>query len=135
MTSKKKKRSRENPVKKAFQIEKYTPEQILELARCAEDFIYFSTNYVHIQHPTKGKVLFKPYEYQEEILKSFIDYSQQIFMCGRQLGKCKIDKTKININGEEKNVGELLWESLSTREKIVTILERWLVKLRLKLVK
>ena len=40
--------------KTPYQREKFTEEQLVELARCAEDPKYFMINYCWIQHPTKG---------------------------------------------------------------------------------
>lgn len=76
-----------DPVKKAYTVETFTQEQIQEIAKCSNDFLYFATKYVYVIHPTRGKVLFEPYDYQFDMLRSFTDYRQLIFMCGRQLGK------------------------------------------------
>lgn len=76
-----------DPIKKPFLVEKFTQEQIDELIKCKDDFVYFVLTYCYIQHPKRGRVKFEPYDYQEEMLKSFLDYTQLIFMCGRQLGK------------------------------------------------
>lgn len=81
---------RVDPVKKAHLQDSFTAEQISELQRCSTDFMYFACNYVYVQHPVKGRVLFEPYPYQVEMLQSLIDYGQLVFMAGRQLGKTTI---------------------------------------------
>ena len=41
----------------------YTQEQVMELAKCASDPMHFIENYVTVQHPIKGAVIFQPFDY------------------------------------------------------------------------
>jgi hypothetical protein len=52
--------------KKAHTREKFTEQQVQDLLMCAdpnEGYLYFAKNFFHIQHPTKGKMKFEPFEY------------------------------------------------------------------------
>ena len=40
-----------------------------------------------IQHPTKGRMKFDPYPFQEELLETYNGYRFAIAMCARQTGK------------------------------------------------
>ena len=46
-------------------------EQEIEYMKCANDAVYFAKNYYKITSIDKGFILFEPYEYQEELLRSF----------------------------------------------------------------
>jgi hypothetical protein len=77
-------------IKKAHKTEKFTEEQVQHLLACAdpvEGYMHFAKNFFHIQHPTKGKVKFEPFEYQERLLHSYHDYRFNINMMPRQSGK------------------------------------------------
>jgi len=52
-----------------------------------EGYLYFAKNFFHIQHPTKGKMKFEPFEYQLRLLHSYHDYRFNINMMPRQSGK------------------------------------------------
>jgi len=76
--------------KKAHTKEKFTEEQVQHLLICAdpvEGYMHFAKNFFHIQHPTKGKVKFEPFEYQERLLHSYHDFRFNINMMPRQSGK------------------------------------------------
>jgi hypothetical protein len=77
-------------IKKAHKQERFTEEQINDLLMCSdpeEGYMYFVQNFFHIQHPTRGKVKFEPYEYQHRLLHSYHDYRFNINMMPRQSGK------------------------------------------------
>lgn len=77
-------------IKKAYRQEKFTEAQITELAKCADPangYEYFCKNFFYIQHPTKGKLLFEPFDYQTRLLHSYHDYRFNINMLPRQTGK------------------------------------------------
>ena len=74
-------------VKRPHQSEKYTNEEIQELAKCIQDPIYFIGNYCSIQHPTKGKVDFHLFDYQKRLINTYNDYRYAIALLPRQTGK------------------------------------------------
>lgn len=61
-------------------------EAIKEILKCGEDPIYFIENYCYIQHPTRGKILFKLYDYQKESIKDWLAFDRNIVNKSRQLG-------------------------------------------------
>lgn len=77
-------------IKKANRQETYTEEQITDLVACMdpdEGYLYFARKFAYIQHPTKGKLLFDPYEYQLRLMHSYHSYRFNINMMPRQTGK------------------------------------------------
>ena len=80
-------------VKRAFDKEKHTPETLIEFALCADPDtgpLYFATNYVKIQHPTRGSIPFEPFDYQLELLNNYHTNRWSINMLGRQMGKTTV---------------------------------------------
>lgn len=57
-----------------------------ELARCKQDPVYFCKKYYMIQHPTRGRVRFTLYPFQESVLRLFIKNKFNIVNKSRQLG-------------------------------------------------
>lgn len=74
-------------VKNPFTVEKFTDDQVRELALCAQDPVYFIDNYCWVQHPTKGKMKFHLFDYQRELLRCYHENRYSINMLGRQMGK------------------------------------------------
>jgi len=76
--------------KKANQQETFTEAQIQDLMLCMDldvGYLHFAKHFAHIQHPTQGKLLFDPYEYQERLMDSYHSYRFNINMMPRQTGK------------------------------------------------
>ena len=76
--------------KKAHTTEKFTEEQINHLLACSDPdngYLYFAKNFFYIQHATKGKLLFEPFEYQTRLLDSYHHNRFNINMLPRQSGK------------------------------------------------
>jgi hypothetical protein len=77
-------------VKKAHQVENFTEQQIIEIARCADPVTgpqYFMDNYFYIQHPTKGSIQYHPFGYQEKLIDTYHNYRFSISLMPRQTGK------------------------------------------------
>lgn len=68
----------------------YTKEELVELARCEEDIVYFANNHCKIL-TKKGRKILKEVgglrDYQEEILKQFKENKYSIVLASRQIGK------------------------------------------------
>ena len=95
----------ENLKKVGVPIE-YTAEQILEIKKCSEDYIYFIENYCHIVTLDHGIQPFKLHDYQKKVLQSYNDNRMTIFMVGRQSGKCAQRDTKIRT--KNKKTGQIV---------------------------
>jgi len=77
-------------VKKPHTTESYTQEQLIEFAKCADPVTgpeYFMSNYFYIQHPTRGRMLYIPFEYQKGLIHSYHNYRYSISLMPRQTGK------------------------------------------------
>lgn len=77
-------------IKKAHQKQPYTEQQLEELAKCIDSdtgYLHFATNFFHIQHPVKGKILFEPYPFQINLLKTFHKNRYSVCLLSRQMGK------------------------------------------------
>ena len=57
-----------------------------EYKKCAADPVYFMRKYCKIQHPTKGKLRFELFPYQEKTLNQFKDHRYNIVLKSRQTG-------------------------------------------------
>lgn len=57
-----------------------------ELLRCAKDPVYFMKTYVKIVHPTKGKLPFNTYPFQDDCVNAFLEHRFNIILKSRQLG-------------------------------------------------
>ena len=77
-----------NPnLKKANVQQEFTEEQILEFMKCAGDPVYFANNYMKIVSLDEGLVQFKPYDFQETLIKNFHENRFNICKMPRQTGK------------------------------------------------
>ena len=77
-------------VKSPHRREIYSQEQILDFARCADPVtgpMYFMDNFFMIQHPTRGRMLYHPYEYQKRLINTYHGYRYSISLMPRQSGK------------------------------------------------
>lgn len=79
---------RNDRIKRANQETTYTPQQVMELKRCAEDPVYFAKKYVMIQHPKLGAIPFELYDYQIWMMRAFQENRYNIILSARQTGKC-----------------------------------------------
>ena len=80
-----------NPnLKKANVSEDFTPDQIQEYLKCADDPIYFIREYLKIVSLDEGLVSFDMYDFQEEMVKKFHDERFNIAKLPRQSGKSTI---------------------------------------------
>lgn len=69
----------------------YTKEELKkialeEYAKCASDLIYFAKKYVYIKHPTRGRILFNLYPFQEQVIRDLYVHDKSIILKARQLG-------------------------------------------------
>jgi hypothetical protein len=77
-------------VKTPYKSVLWTEQQIQEFALCSDPITgpaYFMDNFFYIQHPTKGKMLYHPYEYQKKLIDTYNSYRFSISLMPRQTGK------------------------------------------------
>lgn len=77
-------------VKAPHRRQTFTDQQLTEFVACADPVTgpeYFMDNFFHIQHPTKGKMLYHPFEYQKRLIHTYHNYRFSISMMPRQTGK------------------------------------------------
>jgi len=77
-------------IKKPNTKETYTEQQIREIAKCADPVTgpeYFLSNYFYIQHPTKGRMKYHPFDYQKRLVHTYHNYRFSISLMPRQTGK------------------------------------------------
>ena len=77
-------------VKKPHQQTAFTQEQLEEFVKCSDPILgpeYFMSNYFYIQHPTKGRMLYEPFDYQKRLIHAYHNYRYSISLMPRQTGK------------------------------------------------
>lgn len=77
-------------VKKPHTKETYTEFQLKEIVKCADPITgpaYFLRNYFYIQHPTRGRMRFEPFEYQIRLIDTYHNNRFSISLMPRQTGK------------------------------------------------
>jgi len=77
-----------NPLlKKANVQQEFTKEQVLEFMACKNDPVYFAKQHVKIVSLDEGLVGFKPYDFQERLIRNFHEHRFNICKMPRQTGK------------------------------------------------
>ena len=64
-------------VKTPYKNTTFTDAQLAEFVACADPVTgpaYFMDNFFHIQHPTKGKMLYHPFDYQKRLINTYHNY-------------------------------------------------------------
>jgi hypothetical protein len=77
-------------VKAPYRQQVWTDEQIQEFLACADPDTgpeYFMDRFFFIQHPTQGKMVYHPFEYQKRLIDTYHRYRFSISMMPRQTGK------------------------------------------------
>jgi hypothetical protein len=77
-------------VKAPHRKEVYTEDELIEFAKCADPVtgpLYFLDNFFYIQHPTRGKMLYHPFDYQTRLIETYHNYRYSISLMPRQTGK------------------------------------------------
>lgn len=77
-------------IKKPNTKESFTETQLREVINCANPLTgpaYFLENYFYIQHPTKGRMRYSPFDYQKRLVNTYHNYRYSISLMPRQTGK------------------------------------------------
>ncbi len=99
-------------VKRAYTKVSYTKEQIDELKACMDPVtgpLFFMKNFMYVQHSTKGKQKFIPYDFQLDLIESYTHYKKSINMVSRQMGKTAVA------------AGYLLWYAMFTDDAQILV--------------
>jgi hypothetical protein len=99
-------------VKTPHKKQVFTEEQLREFMLCADPVTgpaYFMDHFFYIQHPTRGKMLYHPYEYQKKLIDTYHNYRYSISMMPRQTGK------------STSAAGYLLWYSMFVPDATILI--------------
>ena len=88
----------------------YTEEQVVEIAKCAEDPVYFIKTYVKIVNVDRGLIPFDMWDFQEDMVRTFHSNRFTIAKMPRQVGKTTT------------TVGYMLWAAIFNEEYTVGIL-------------
>lgn len=89
-----------------------TAEQITEIIRCCDadnGYEYFMRRYFYIQHPTKGQLLYDPFEFQVRLIENYHKNRFSVSMMPRQTGKTT------------SAAGYLLWYAMFHPDKTILI--------------
>ena len=114
----------------------YTPEEIEEITKCANDIIYFCDTYGYCMQGSKGYQPIVLRDYQTEMLESYENNRFTITLSSRQIGKCSIfgEIEIVDNDGNEKNVKiEELYHLTNPNKTIPSRIKRWLYKIYNKL--
>ncbi len=77
-------------IKKAHKKDRYDEKHLYDFARCADPVtgaMYFLTHFFYIQHPLRGRLLYDPYEFQKELIDTYVNNRFSINLLSRQTGK------------------------------------------------
>jgi len=77
-------------IKKPHTSETFSELQIKEFIACADQTTgpeYFMSNFFYIQHPVRGRMVYKPYDYQKRLIHTYHNYRFSISLMPRQTGK------------------------------------------------
>jgi hypothetical protein len=116
------------PLKKANILWEYTPEEILEIKKCAEDVTYFS-RYCQVM-TDEGLSYINLRDYQTSVLREYQANRFNVFLAPRQVGKCFLPTTYII----DKNDQKILIDSLKNNKNVtfLSFIKNSLYKLYLK---
>jgi hypothetical protein len=79
--------TKDTTLKKANQLEEYTPDNVRELLKCVQDPIYFIENYCQIITGSGALQKFELYDYQKDVINMYNSNRFSISKQGRQSGK------------------------------------------------
>jgi hypothetical protein len=108
----------------------YTDEEIEELAKCAKDIVYFAERYAVVM-TDNGIQQVTLRKYQKELLRDFQHNRFNIVLAARQMGKCLVHSTRIDVkdpHGISKTItiGELFYTILQKQRPLkVTEWIKW----------
>jgi len=85
--------------------QRFTEKDLQDFAQCQNDPHFFLDNFFYIQHPTKGKLKYKAFEYQTRLIDSYHNYRFNVNLLPRQTGKCVTGDSYIRVR--QKSTGKV----------------------------
>jgi hypothetical protein len=80
-----------NLIKSPYSKTNFANDKELEdFIKCSDPingYLYFMNNFFYIQHPTKGSMLYHPWDYQKRLINTYHNYRFSISLMPRQTGK------------------------------------------------
>ena len=67
-----------------------TDKELQDFIKCCDPdtgYLYFMDNFFMIQHPTKGSMVYHPWDYQKRLIETYHNYRYSISLMPRQSGK------------------------------------------------
>lgn len=89
-----------------------TEEQLQDFIKCCDPdtgYLHFMDNFFYIQHPTKGSMVYHPWDYQKRLIHTYHNYRFSISLMPRQSGK------------STSAAGYLLWYAMFVPDSTVLI--------------
>lgn len=77
-------------IKKPYTAATFSDHELEEFIKCADPVTgpkYFMSRYFYIQHPTKGRMNYVPFDYQDRLIDTYHNYRFSISLMPRQTGK------------------------------------------------
>jgi len=99
-------------IKKPYTSISFTDDQLQEFIKCADPVTgpkYFMNNYFYIQHPVKGRIQYRPFDYQDRLIDTYHDFRFSISLMPRQTGKTT------------SAAGYLLWYSMFVPDSTILV--------------
>ena len=103
-------------IRKPELLFEYTPEEIQEVTKCAQDIIYFANNYCYCMQGGKGYQPLTLRDYQEDMLRNYSKNRFNICLSARQSGKCTFG-ARTTLQQSEKNFHKYIEEIYLDRKK------------------
>ena len=89
-----------------------TQKELEDFVKCCDPdtgYLYFMDNFFMIQHPTKGSMVYHPWEYQRRLIETYHQYRFSISLMPRQSGK------------STSAAGYLLWYAMFVKDSTILI--------------
>ena len=109
-------------------------KELQEFLKCCDPvngYLYFMSNFFMIQHPTKGAMHYRPWDFQKRLIEVYHTYRSSISLMPRQTGKAlDIDTPILTPEGFKKlddlTVNDIIYGQDGNETKIVNITDTML---------
>lgn len=80
-------------IKKPHRKQRYTELELTQLSKCNDQVngpLYFMEQFLYVQHSTRGRIKFVPYDYQKRLVDCYHNNRYAIALVSRQMGKTTV---------------------------------------------